>query len=108
MLKRLDRMTVRCCGFRAIFPSRSWGPARLNCACWLGSVSYTHLAELRLLAIELVRRHVPDLNEAQVRVRDSRAGRYQSVTVTVRARDREQLDAIYRELSGHPQIALVL
>lgn len=65
-------------------------------------------AELRLLAIELVRRHVPDLNEAQVRVRDSRAGRYQSVTVTVRARDREQLDAIYRELSGHPQIALVL
>ncbi|HRC71189.1 MAG TPA: DUF493 domain-containing protein [Candidatus Competibacter sp.] len=65
-------------------------------------------AELRLLAIELVRRHVPDLDEAQVRVRDSRAGRYRSVTVTVRARDREQLDAIYRELSGHPQIALVL
>ncbi len=64
--------------------------------------------DLRRLAVELVRRHAPDLDEARVRVRDSRAGRYQSVTVVVRARTRAQLDAIYRELSGHPQIALVL
>lgn len=64
--------------------------------------------DLRLLAVELVRRHAPDLDEARVRVRDSRAGRYRSVTVVVRARAREQLDAIYRELSGHPRIALVL
>jgi putative lipoic acid-binding regulatory protein len=42
--------------------------------------------DLRMLAVELVRRHAPDLDEARVRVRDSRAGRYQSVTVVVRAR----------------------
>ncbi|MBL8258524.1 MAG: DUF493 domain-containing protein [Candidatus Competibacteraceae bacterium] len=65
-------------------------------------------ADLRSLAIDLVRRHAPDLDEARVRVRDSRTGRYQSVTVNLRARDQQQLDAIYRELSGHPQIALVL
>ena len=65
-------------------------------------------AGFRLLAVELVRRHAPDLDETRIRVRDSRAGRYQSVTVVVRARDREQLDAIYQELSGHPHIALVL
>ncbi|MEI2782762.1 MAG: DUF493 domain-containing protein [Candidatus Competibacter sp.] len=64
--------------------------------------------DLRLLAVELVRRHAPDLDEARVRVRDSRAGRYQSVTVVVRARAQAQLDAIYRELGGHPRIALVL
>lgn len=64
--------------------------------------------DLRRLAVELVRRHAPDLDEARVQVRNSRAGRYRSVTVVVRARDRAQLDAIYRELSGHPQIALVL
>lgn len=64
--------------------------------------------DLQLLAVELVRRHAPDLDETQVRARDSRTGRYQSVTVVVRARDREQLDAIYRELSGHPQVKLVL
>lgn len=64
--------------------------------------------DLRRLAVELVRRHAPDLDETRVRVRDSRAGRYRSVTVMVQARSRAQLDAIYRELSGHPQIALVL
>ncbi|MBL8250301.1 MAG: DUF493 domain-containing protein [Candidatus Competibacter sp.] len=64
--------------------------------------------DLRALAVELVRRHAPDLDEARVRVRDSRTGRYQSVTVNLRARDQQQLDAIYQELSGHPQIALVL
>ena len=62
----------------------------------------------QMLVVELVRQHAPDLDETQVRVRDSRAGRYRSVTVVVRARDRAQLDAIYRELSAHPRIALVL
>ena len=60
------------------------------------------------LIVELVRRRAPDLDETRVRVRDSRAGRYQSVTVTVNARDRAQLDAIYQDLSGHPHIKLVL
>mgnify|MGYP001248685848 CR=1 FL=1 len=40
--------------------------------------------------------------------RASRAGRYQSVTVMVTARDRAHLDALYQELSGHPQIRMVL
>ena len=62
----------------------------------------------QMLVVELVRQHAPDLEETQVRVRDSRAGRYQSVTVTVNARDRAQLDAIYEDLSGHPHIKLVL
>lgn len=60
------------------------------------------------LVVELVRQRAPDLDETQVRVRDSRAGRYQSVTVTVNAHDRAQLDAIYQDLSGHPHIKLVL
>ena len=60
------------------------------------------------LVMELVRRHAPDLDETRVRIRDSRAGRYQSVTVMVNARDRAQLDAIYQDLSEHPRIRLVL
>lgn len=64
--------------------------------------------DLRSLAVELVGRHVSDLDEARVRVQDSRTGRYQSITVVVPAQSREQLDAIYRELTGHPQITLVL
>lgn len=64
--------------------------------------------EFRALVVELVRRRAPDLDEMRVQVRDSRAGRYQAVTVVVNARNRAQLDAIYQDLSGHPQIKLVL
>ncbi|MDS4029197.1 MAG: DUF493 domain-containing protein [Candidatus Contendobacter sp.] len=62
----------------------------------------------RALVMDLVRRRAPDLDETRVRVQNSRAGRYQSVTVVVNARARAQLDAIYQDLSGHPQIKLVL
>ena len=65
-------------------------------------------SEFRALVVALVRQHAPDLDEERVRVRDSRAGRYQSVTVVVNARDQSQLDALYQELSRHPQIRLVL
>lgn len=62
----------------------------------------------RALVMDLVRRRAPDLDETRVRVQNSRAGRYQSVTVVVNARARAQLDAIYQDLSEHPQIKLVL
>lgn len=64
--------------------------------------------EFQALVVDLVRRRAPDLDEAKVRARVSRAGRYQSVTVVVLARDRAHLDAIYQDLTGHPQIKLVL
>ena len=38
----------------------------------------------------------------------SPAGRYLSLTVTINARSREQLDALYSELSKHPKVAMVL
>jgi len=31
-----------------------------------------------------------------------------SVTVTIRAVSREQLDALYQQLSGHPMVVMVL
>ena len=60
------------------------------------------------LVVEIVRRHAPDLGEAAVRTRPSREGKWLSVTVTVTARSRAQLDAIYRELSAHPEVVWAL
>jgi hypothetical protein len=65
-------------------------------------------ADFRRLAVDLVRRHASDLDDGRVRIQDSRTGRYQSVTVIVRARDRAQLDAIYRDLCDHPQVTMAL
>jgi putative lipoic acid-binding regulatory protein len=61
-----------------------------------------------LLVLEIVRRHAADLDESRVKVRQSRGGKWISVTVTVRARSKGQLDAIYRELSGHERVVWAL
>ncbi len=61
-----------------------------------------------LLVVELVRRHVPDLSEGSVKSRLSREGKYVSITVTVNARSREQLDNIYLELTGHERVLMAL
>jgi len=41
-------------------------------------------------------------------MRSSKNGRYLSLTVTINARSREQLDALYSELSKHPMVMMVL
>jgi uncharacterized protein len=60
------------------------------------------------LVTAIVRRHIAGLASDAVTARTSREGRYVSLTVTVRAESRAQLDALYTELSGHADILLVL
>jgi putative lipoic acid-binding regulatory protein len=54
--------------------------------------------DLDLLVVEIVRRHAPDLHEGAIHSRASTKGNYVSVTVTVTATSRAQLDAIYQDL----------
>lgn len=56
--------------------------------------------------VEVVSRHAPDFDPATLEMRPSRHGRYLSVTATIRAESREQLDDLYRELSGHPLVKM--
>jgi putative lipoic acid-binding regulatory protein len=58
--------------------------------------------------VEIVRRHVPDLGEGAVRSQASRGGRFISVTVTITATSRAQLDAIYRDLSACDAVVMAL
>ena len=55
-----------------------------------------------------VQRHAPDFDPASLTMRPSRAGNYLSLTCTVRAVSQDQLDALYRELSTHPLVKVVL
>jgi putative lipoic acid-binding regulatory protein len=52
--------------------------------------------------------HVPDLAADAVTCRSSAGGRFQSVTVTVHATSRDQLDNLYRALSAAEQVLMVL
>jgi putative lipoic acid-binding regulatory protein len=58
--------------------------------------------------IEVVRRHAPDFDPATLEMRPSRESKYLSLTCTVRATSREQLDALYRELCDHSMVTMVL
>lgn len=58
--------------------------------------------------MEVVVRHDPDFSTASMQMRSSSAARYVSLTCTVRAVSREQLDALYQELCDHPMVVMVL
>lgn len=58
--------------------------------------------------VELVRRFDPGFDAATVSTRASRGGRWLGVTVTITATSRAQLDELYRALSAHPMVRVVL
>ena len=58
--------------------------------------------------IEIVQRHAPDFVPGSLESRPSRQGKYVSLTATVNATSREQIDALYRELCDHPAVVMVL
>ena len=58
--------------------------------------------------LEVVRRHAPDFDGATMEMKTSKRGKYLSVTCTINAVSREQLDALYQELCDHPMVVMVL
>lgn len=68
----------------------------------------TSVSGFEARALGIVRRHAPDLDTEAMRVNASRHGNYLSVTFVIPASSREQLDAIYRELSACDDILMVL
>ena len=57
---------------------------------------------------EIARRFDPDYDAATVELRPSKGAKYLGVTITVTATSREQLDELYRTLSTHPLVKVVL
>ena len=58
--------------------------------------------------IDIVLRHAPDFDAATTEMRLSKAGNYLSLTCTIRATSKAQLDALYIELTGHPDVKVAL
>ena len=58
--------------------------------------------------IAIARRFDPASTPRRVELRPSKGGNYLGVTITVTATSREQLDELYRTLSTHPMVKVVL
>jgi putative lipoic acid-binding regulatory protein len=64
--------------------------------------------EFSQMIFEVVRVHAPDFTETDIEVRMSSGGNYVSLTITITAVSKEQLDNVYRALTGHPLVKYVL
>jgi uncharacterized protein len=58
--------------------------------------------------VMIAQRFDPGFVASTVRTRPSKAGKYLGVTITITATSREQLDELYRTLSTHPMVKVVL
>ena len=58
--------------------------------------------------VHVCKKFDPDFDESKIEQRMSKGGNYLGVTVIIRATSREQLDELYRTLSTHPMVSVVL
>ena len=67
-----------------------------------------HVAGFTEAIVAVAQRFDPGFDPATVESRPSRGGNYLGLTITITATSREQLDALYRALSSHPMVKVVL
>ena len=58
--------------------------------------------------VAVVQQHAPGFDPATLEMRPSSKGTYLALTCTIRAESQPQLDALYRALSSHPMVKVVL
>ena len=64
--------------------------------------------EFRASARAMVEKHAGEVADDAVKAALSRNGNFVSITVTITATSREQLDAIYREVTAHEDVLMAL
>ncbi|MCV2360129.1 DUF493 family protein [Paucibacter sp. TC2R-5] len=68
----------------------------------------THVDGFVEAIVMVARQFDPEFDEQTIERRPSKAGNYLGLTITVTATSREQLDELYRTLSTHPMVKIVL
>ena len=64
--------------------------------------------EVEVRIAEVVKKHDPTFDVHSITKRQSNKGRYLALNVVITASSREQLDALYMELTHHPMVKVVL
>ncbi len=68
----------------------------------------THADGFVEAVIAVARQFDPDFDATTIERRESSGGKYLGLTITITAKSREQLDELYRTLSTHPMVRVVL
>jgi putative lipoic acid-binding regulatory protein len=67
-----------------------------------------NIPNIEAIVVEIVRRHVSDLSESAVKTRESKGGKYISVTITIEAQSKAQLDAVYMDLTACSDVLITM
>ena len=67
-----------------------------------------NIPNIEAIVVEIVRRHVSDLSASAVKTRESKGGKYISVTITVEAQSKAQLGAVYMDLTACTDILITM
>ena len=67
-----------------------------------------HLEGFVEAIVQVARQFDPDFDHTTVETRPSKGGNYLGITITVTATSRPQLDELYRTLTAHPMVKIVL
>lgn len=67
-----------------------------------------HSDDFRSLVLGIVQKHAGAIDPANIEERPSKDGSYLSLTCTFSAQSREQLDALYRELTSCERVLIAL
>lgn len=65
-------------------------------------------ADFEQIVALIVQKHIPDLRENALQPRPSKESKYLAITATVYVTSQQQLDDLYRELTAHEKIIMVL
>ena len=61
-----------------------------------------------IAVLEIINRHVSDLGEGAINSRASKNGKYTSMTITINAQSKQQLDDIYMDLTACEHVHMAL
>ena len=82
----------------------------MSCGCNEDPIQYPCDFPIKIMGekTDVIRLHDPLFDATTLGMRLSSQGNYLSLTATVKATSREQLDNLYRALSSHPMVKIVL
>jgi len=77
------------------------------CEFTIKTMGFAHI-NLDIIVVEIIRRHAPDLSENAVQSKFSKSKKYVSLSVTLTAQNKQQMDAIYQDLSDCEHVLMSL
>lgn len=64
--------------------------------------------ELEDFTTQVVHKHIPDMEYIPTSTNKSSKGNYKAITITIKATNQQQIDAIYTDLTANKNIIMVL